>query len=392
MTAELWMIEARDPFIARDGRPFDNTPGARAASLSFPYPSTTTGGVRTRAGFGSLGGGGPFGPELASAVREIAVRGPLLVELGEGGEVVNWLAPAPADALLLGDGNTGKLVPLVPLALGAGLHTDLPPHLALVGMRERAPSKPHPGAPRFWRWREFERWLADSPAGDSWVDPHLLGHAGLTPETRTHVRIDYGSKSHDPGGLFQTRGLEFVRADAGGGQPRRLALAVEVDGPARFEGAISEGLAPLGGERRVVSWRRGDGRFPACPTAVRESIMGERHCRLVLVTPAHFERGFEPSWLQGEHFGVRAVVRAMAVGHPQVISGWDFEKRRPKPTRRLAPAGTVIFLELRGEFSHVAEWVDQTWMRCVSDGGQDRLDGFGLAALGVWDGRYYEVR
>ena len=45
-----WIIEPLDPLIVRDGRPFDPTPGARARSVPFPYPSTTTGGIRTRAG------------------------------------------------------------------------------------------------------------------------------------------------------------------------------------------------------------------------------------------------------------------------------------------------------------------------------------------------------
>ena len=45
-----WIIEPHDPLIFRDGRPFGPNPGARAKTLSFPFPSTTTGGVRTRAG------------------------------------------------------------------------------------------------------------------------------------------------------------------------------------------------------------------------------------------------------------------------------------------------------------------------------------------------------
>ena len=73
-----WIIEPRDPLIVRDGRPFGPTPGARAASLSFPFPSTTTGVVRTRAG---LGPDGKFDTAQIERVKQIAVRGPLLVEL-----------------------------------------------------------------------------------------------------------------------------------------------------------------------------------------------------------------------------------------------------------------------------------------------------------------------
>ena len=57
---KTWIIEPHDSFIARDGRPFGLIAGVRAASLPFPFPSTTTGGVRTRAGLDAAGrsGGG----------------------------------------------------------------------------------------------------------------------------------------------------------------------------------------------------------------------------------------------------------------------------------------------------------------------------------------------
>src|SRR5215218_6714985 len=92
-----WIIEPRDPFIARDGRPFGATPGARAASLNFPFPSTTTGGLRTRVGLVS----GSFDTQKIEEVKRIGVRGPLLAELNDDGEVAEWLAPAPLDALLM---------------------------------------------------------------------------------------------------------------------------------------------------------------------------------------------------------------------------------------------------------------------------------------------------
>ena len=43
--SKVFIVEPRDPFIARDGKPFGV--GVSAATLPFPFPSTTTGGVRT---------------------------------------------------------------------------------------------------------------------------------------------------------------------------------------------------------------------------------------------------------------------------------------------------------------------------------------------------------
>src|SRR6266446_9986611 len=76
----IWIIEPRDPLIVRDGRPFGPDPGARATSLPFPFPSTTTGGVRTRAGLNDRGIFDLAGKQLED-LKQLSVRGPLLVQL-----------------------------------------------------------------------------------------------------------------------------------------------------------------------------------------------------------------------------------------------------------------------------------------------------------------------
>ncbi|MGO7309814.1 type III-B CRISPR module-associated Cmr3 family protein, partial [Rhizobium ruizarguesonis] len=71
------------------------------------------------------------------------------------------------------------------------------------------------------------------------------------------------------------------------------------------------------------------------------------------------------------------------------VSGWDLKAGRPKPTRRAVPAGSVYFLRLPQEWgeAEVREWITGIWFQNLSDREQDRKDGYGLAALGVWSGR-----
>jgi CRISPR-associated protein Cmr3 len=83
---------------------------------------------------------------------------------------------------------------------------------------------------------------------------------------------------------------------------------------------------------------------------------------------------------------VSVEIKAVAVNRYQVISGWDFKLGRPKGTRRVSPAGTVLYLKLDGSEEAIRNWIEAVWFSCVSDDEQDRKDGFGLAALGVWDG------
>ena len=71
----------------------------------------------------------------------------------------------------------------------------------------------------------------------------------------------------------------------------------------------------------------------------------------------------------------------------RAVSGWNLEKgkRGPKAIRRLVPAGSVYFFELKdGNPADLAK----LWLKSVSDkgqDGQDRRDGFGLAMWGIWD-------
>jgi CRISPR-associated protein Cmr3 len=419
-----WIIEPRDPLIVRDGRPFGPTPGARARSLTFPCPSTTTGGVRTRAG---LNANGAFEETRQQDVLKIEVRGPLLVELApdENALITNWLVPAPADALLLSPEKVSDPIQrkrLLPLTLPAGAAANLPEDQAPVGQARPDTRKPWDKAPRCWYWQPFVEWLTTPPAEDDvTLDKNRdkgsdaaqikqngqlihLGHDGPTTEDgRMHVSILPDSATAREGMLYQTRGLEFAhRSRRAGGQPEhlwqtvRLGLAVLVaEPPAALR--ITAGLAPLGGERRVVAWREGTLGDPAldistCPADIANAIARDGACRVVLLTPACFKEGYYPTWLLEERHGVQPKLRAVAVDRAQVVSGWDFVQNRPKPSRRLAPAGSVFFLTLDGDEAARRKWVASIWMECISDEQVDRGAGFGLAVLGTWDGKQSQMK
>jgi CRISPR-associated protein Cmr3 len=388
----VWIIEPHDPLIVRDGRPFGPNPSARAISLSFPFPSTTTGGVRTRSGLRS---DGTFDVSQIERVKQIKARGPLLVRLAQSGDnIEEWLVPAPADALLL-EGDKKDHVwckPLVPLTLYTGaefnsMHDGA--SLLLVGPVHPDLNKPAKEAPPYWRWDAFEQWLLN-PVEDE-LSLTILGHDGPLHEHRLHVSMNPETLTAKTGALFETSGLEFASPgedlDTRLSKAHRLALAVVVD--RREAATLRSGLAGLGAERRMVSWRRSDRDLPECPPGLLAKIVEDRACRVLLLTPACFEQGYRPRWLVKARDGVQPGLKAIAIQRPQVVSGWRLEPPPgPKPTRRLAPAGTVFFLSLTGEDDKALErWVKSLWMQCISDDVQDRNDGFGMAVLGSWSGK-----
>lgn len=362
------LIEPRDPLIVRDGRPFTSSPGARARSLPFPLPQTLAGAIRTRIG---LTQGWCF-PEDAAKARQIGIRGPLLVE--RQGEDWQPMAPAPADAVLLSGAKRTCLYRLLPLDPGQGVQTNLPEGLYPVGI-PHPDSKSKPLAmPRFWSWATFERWL-DEPPLQREVARETLGHDGPVGEMRTHLKLNPKTQTAEEGYLFQTSGLEFVRKI--GGSPRRLALALWVEG-------APNGLFPLGGERRLALWQEQTLTQPEPPPGLLERLKQHRAARVIFLTPGAFAEDYLPRGrrLRG------ASIEAVALGRSTVASGWDLERHEAKPSRRLVPSGSVYFVRFP-DWSEVQieTWLKEVWMQNLSDEVRDRLDGYGLAVVGSWTGK-----
>lgn len=217
-----------------------------------------------------------------------------------------------------------------------------------------------------------------------------LGVGPLPREARTHVAIGPEGTARD-GMLFETTGLRFERAEGGvGGEPLALHVAVSVpDGLGR---ALRDELAPAGGKRRLVRFRKDErAALPSCPEAVAKHVRGEEgeetvRVRVVLMTPGCFEAGALPSDgspMLAAHEGLTARLVAAAVGRPVTVSGWDFVEGGAKPSRRLAAAGSVYWVELKGSPESRSRWLERVWMQNVSDLEQDRRDGYGLAVVGV---------
>lgn len=373
----VWLIEPRDPLIFRDGRPFNATPGARAKTLSFPFPSTLAGAVRTRAGQDESG---IFDNAKITELLQVGIRGPVLVELDQQD---SWYFPAPQDCFVIQpkdqDEKFGKQLWARPIGPGPNEWTNLEDGLALVSISPVIKSKGHSNAPRFWKWERLRKWL-ENPANDEQpINLDELGIPGMTPESRIHVKMQVGAHSAEDGMLFETNGLEFA-ARADNNQVRQFALAVETDAD------LTEGADFLGGERRTVNWRKG-GEFPSCPDEIVQKIQNEKACRLLLVTPAIFEKGYLPEWVTSWTPGVTVRVTGAAVPRYQAVSGWDYEQRHPKASRRLAPAGSVYFMRLTGDDTDIEQFIKNVWMQNISDNEQDRCDGFGLALLGAWNGK-----
>lgn len=240
------------------------------------------------------------------------------------------------------------------------------------GAFSRGSSQPGPQGeacplPAFWYWESFLEWLLqDAPAGFA-----PRGHEGPVPETRTHVALDPAAQTAREGFLFQTSGLEFVRGGA---------ASPWCSGP---RGRSPRGSSPWG-ERRLAFWQKGGPGVPPLPEEVVAGLLRHRAARLVFLTPAFLGRltsprggpskglPWWPRWWGGRLRSRAGTSRREAQAEPP-------GRARGERLLRPAPGGL-------GE-GEVRDWAEKVWFQNLSEEEQDRRDGFGLAALGLWDGK-----
>lgn len=407
----IWMIEPHDTLIVRDGRPFGADVGARAHSLPFVTPSMIAGAVRQRIGSDASG---KFVHQQPKDLLQHAIRGPLLYSIND---TVPWVS-APADALLMGEGDERILRRLMPIADARGC-TNLPTRdaqhpaiaaegMAPVGIATLAADdrrKPNEKDGIYWSWDLFCKWLHEpqdmsikhvmnpeekNPDKKLTLEAFIMG--SLKRDTRTHVQIDAsrGTVGDEGGRLFSTQGLQFRHHERPAKEPpsknvdlkKERAFGIAVDVAEDIANRPSVGT--LGGERRMVSWRQAQVQFPTMPAGLIEGIVKSKKCRVVLLTPAYFAQGWYPGYLLSAQHNVQPTLLAAAAGRAQVLSGWDMAAGKPKPSNRFMGAGSVYFLELQGSDADIATWVQRLWFQNISDDAQARRDGFGLAVVGSW--------
>ncbi|GHT04412.1 CRISPR-associated protein Cmr3 [Planctomycetales bacterium] len=365
-------VTPRDPLIARDGR----ASGDNMRSLDWILPSVFAGSLRTLLGKQR---GMKFDDADRVALQEIFIRGPLPFF----NEKIYF--PKPADYVVAENPDaTGKVYAARPVEkYCADEGTDLPSGLlpVMLPKSDVEDFKPKKTA-AFWSAEKMSEWLLkENVDGDDFDDSKTL--SAPEKDERTHVKIDPRTGAVEESQLFSTTGLDCTHKNG-----ETLQLAAEIIKEGKFTEALKEldVLAPLGGERRLAHWQTQPPEksiFPTVPEWLKAVKTGDK-IRLILATPARFNNGWRPGWLNRDkglntipHTAVKVRLVGAAVERWQPVSGWSYKTGEPKPTRRLVPAGSVYFFEVEqgGDLSGA-------WLNSVGDREQD--DGYGLALFGKW--------
>jgi len=368
-------IECRDPVVSRDGRPFGAKQGNKMRSLVWPLPSVVAGSLRTA--IGKLNGG-DFAV-LSNDLFKLDVAGLFPVD-----ERACIYLPAPNDCAF--DGTS--VYAARPEELRSHEGSDLPSGLQPVTIVSNDDFKPKT-VPSWWPIDEYAKWLIGEPIDFS-NGRYLLAPE---PEERTHVKMDAKSGAGEEGQLFSTAALPLTHLPRYGAPREKAAITLttraEATGWCGDQLAKLDTLHPLGGERRLVHWKKDDAAsLWKCPDTVRAKLSGATHVRMVLASPAIFAGGWKPSWLDDAMTGeapdtnVKLKLVGFTIQRWKAISGWSLAPPRgPKAVRRMVPAGGVYFFKVvAGDPSTLAD----RWLQSVCDTDEDRRDGFGLACWGTW--------
>lgn len=385
---ENWIeISFRDSIVSRDGRPFGAGQGNRMRSAGWPLPSVVAGSLRSAVGKAA---GREFSAQTGQDLLGLEVAGGL--PFSESDRTVYY--PAPQDCVMRPEPQA--IFAVRPQEISAGGGCDLP-HAALRPVmfpEDPAGDDFKPGqVPAWWPEGKFVSWMLGETVE---FDRSFL--AMPTVDARTHVYIDPQTGATEEGKLFSTTALAMGllprcgTSDRKGFRERycpvRMALRVRGEGWALGSAEKIDSLHPLGGERKLACWKTSRTKLWSCPDRLVASLAAAKRVRMVLATPAIFSRGWKPGWLDddltGKPPGTDVALRLVGVSirRWQAVSGWSLaEPRGPKAIRRMVPAGGVYFFEVA---SGSAASLDKWWLEPVSDAPQERRDGFGLAAWGIW--------
>jgi len=340
MTATTCFIEPLDVLFLRGNKLFGD-PGSYGESLVPPWPSVAAGALRSRiladdrvdlAAFAAgkvkhLTLGTPAAP------GDFAVTAFHLARRFADGRLEILIAP-PAD-LVIGETDTGSPTArrLTPTSLANGLAaSNALPLIPVLAEQER-------GKPTAGTWLTEGGWQAYLAGLTPTLNDLVLSSALWAIDHRVGVGLDPARGSAADGRLFSVQAVAMQK---------RETIGFDVGFMASVCGAAipQSGLIRLGGDARGAALHAAN---HTPPTADLAAIGRQRRCRIVLTTPGLFANGWRlPGCDEQGRFdlhGVRGKLVCAAVPRSETISGWDLARHAPKPAQRVAPSGSVYWLD-----------------------------------------------
>ncbi|MDO5675372.1 MAG: type III-B CRISPR module-associated Cmr3 family protein [bacterium] len=383
-----YVIHSDEALVFRDGRPFGDAGIVDSGIVQWPLPPTIIGMMRTQVGLSRDPGYFSDPGKRQHNIRRIkSITSDLILPMWQEAHKSEWrfLYPVPADALLL-DGQDASCYSVHGFAFhkpeeDEGINLPWSNWLLPTTTSREKPAQDAPG---LWFEEKFFTWLQNYTFPDE-LQFRELGVPWPQVETRMHTAIGtFGTAQ--TGQLFSTQGIRLQSAGKGKRESKgRYGIGVVLSG--LEPGDNPTGACRFGGERKIGQVELQPVDFPACPGWFEE----DRFLRLVLISPGNFG-SWAPDWLRPSpnesetpwrelpQSAIKVRLVSAFIPRWMPVSGWDFEQRQPRATRKLVPAGAVYVIKLhRPEESPEAARL--LWGRSIADD-PDGSNGYDVVCVG----------
>ena len=369
-------IEPLDVLILRDNKLFGD-PGSYGQSSLPPWPSVAAGALRSwllvhdDVDLARFANNEIIHPTLGTPAKPGSFILTNLQLARRRGESVECFRQPPADLMVMEEGNDITTRQLEPIALADGILSSTPlPKLPTLAQNAR--SKPASGY-----WLNEAGWAGYLEGKPVPSDGLVRANTLFQTELRVGIGLESNKRSVREGALFSTQVIA-MRSDKHGATGF-MATVSGAELPA-------EGMLRFGGDGRGA--RISQATLPTAHDLV-DQILTTRCCRIILTSPGVFANGWRlPGMDEEGRFslnGVRGRVVSACVQRGDVISGFDLAKRQPKPAERMAPAGSVYWLDdLESDPETLRKLADHGLWPSEDYDAARRAEGFNRFVFGLW--------
>ena len=356
-------INPLDTLFFRDGKPFTMGEETWSNSIFPPPPSVIYGALRS-AYFANHIDDLEKANEEDDPTKGLKIKGIYLKISNEIKISDEIFFPLPMDCVKKKDGKEGEGFMLLP-ALAEGFVSNYPKlDKILIGSDNKVENIQN----GIFSKLDFEEYLNRKTADNIY---YLKIDNCLMNEPKIGIALSSQTHSSQEGMLYR---VDMKRLENKRGE--KISIVIDFDGPNLPE----KGMMKLGGEGKTIKYNKYEKLINIGFPQFEENT---KQFKIVLTTPAIFEKGWLPEWINektliGEFNGLKMKLLTAAIGKPVHIGGFDMKEKRPKPMFKAVPAGSVYYLELiSGNMKEVKNVFHQ---KAISDFYPEQ--GFGIAYVG----------
>lgn len=365
-------IEPNDVLMFRDGKPFSGGDDHYARGIFPPFPSTFYGAIRSKIlseiypQYESYKEG-KIPEEVKKEIGTPSVHGSLYVNSFLIARRINGIVhpvfPVPKDIVNIKGREEDRFILKPEERLSDRIKSNFPfSSLTPLWIKSERPMEDING---FLSMEMMNKYLHEDVPDDIIKVDEIY-----QKDERVGIGKDRVRKTAATGLLYS---VEYLRLK------EDVGFLIELNGAKSLP---KEGLLRLGGDHRSAFYRETSFAMPDMEM-VKQKIKDSKRFKVILLTPAIFNNGWIPDWLdnksgEGEIKGIFLRLVSSVIGKPVHVGGFDLVNRRPKEMKKAVPPGSVYYFELKN--GSMDEVFNTFWLKSISTEKQN--EGFGITFIG----------